>query len=85
MGTLELLHVPFKPGVTGGAPREPGTRSGGLAWCLSPAALSLSLCFLDFFLDLLRDELPWGLLGWAQSFSRGRLTQAAGAGVATSP
>lgn len=48
-------------------------RFGSLARCLSPAALSLSLCFLDFFLDLLRDELPWGLLVWAQSISGGRL------------
>lgn len=59
--------------------------SGNRARCLSSAALSLSLCFLDFFLDLLRDEPPWGLLGWAQSVSRGKLRHVVGAGVATSP
>lgn len=73
------------PGAPGGAPREPGTKSGCSARGLSSAALSLSLCFLYFFLDLPRDELPWGLLGWAQSFSRGRLRHAVGAEVATSP
>lgn len=75
----------YLPGASGGAPRGLGMCSGNRARCLSSAALSLSLCFLDFFLDLLRDELPWGLLGWAQSVSRGKLRHVVGAGAATSP
>lgn len=74
----------YLPGASGGAPRRLGMWSGNWARCLSSAALSLSLCFLDFFLDLLRDELPWDLLGWAQSVSRGRPSRVVGAGAATS-
>lgn len=75
----------YLPGAFDGTPRGLGTRSGGRAWCLSSATLSLSLCFLDFFLDLPCDELLWGLLGWAQSVSRGRLRCVVGAEEATSP
>lgn len=49
-------------GAAGGAPRGPGIWLVAGPGASSSAALSLSLCFLDFFLDLLCKELPWGLL-----------------------